>query len=257
MAPITIDGTEISSITIDGTNVKEVTIDGNVAWTAIPDKDDLYLRTTVKEISASNGDSISSVPDTTGNNSDLTGDGVYRTNAINGNDVLEYTTGDSTEDGHQVSLSSTVSPPYLISWVGNWVDVQAGSSAVGFFGISSNDPNGSIADEEAQGSGQFVMFDGAGNEGRHQITTDNPYIWTLEASNSDEFNLYVDGTAEITFSSSGSAPVFDVLAQGRRWNNLATECEIPEVLAYDYSSASDMSRSEIESYLDTVYGPIL
>ena len=39
MAPIDIDGTDVSGISIDGTDVQEVTMDGGVVWqaSAIPD----------------------------------------------------------------------------------------------------------------------------------------------------------------------------------------------------------------------------
>jgi len=252
-------GSSIGSIRLgDGSEIAEVrTGAGDALFRAIPDSEDLNIRTTITEVSGSDGDSISSVPDATGNNSDLTGDGVYRVGAFNSRNALEYSAGDSTTDGHQVGLASTVSPPYLVSFVANWTNILVGTGPNGLFGISSNDPNGSITDEDNNSGGNVVVFDGTGSGKRLTVTESNPSIWSLVAPDSSTFDIHLNGTKEIGFSGSGVAPTFDVLAQGKRYNASSTNAQIPEVLGYDYGSSSDISRSDIESYLDNEYGPIL
>jgi hypothetical protein len=121
MAPINLpNGNEVSEIVLpNGASASEVIApDGSTVFSAIPDKEDLHARYDATKLSLSDGDSVSTWEDATGNGYDLIAERspTYKTDILNNNSVVQFDSDLMTVD------FSTLSQPNTIVFVGQQND---------------------------------------------------------------------------------------------------------------------------------------
>lgn len=241
--PITYDGDEVSGITYDGDEISEVTYDGDVVFsaTAIPDSGDLHARYDATEISASNGDTVTTWGDLTGNGHDLTATGgpTYQTSVINGNPIVRY---DGVDDYHAVTFSA-LTQPVSIFLVFNYAAPNDGS-------------NHRIYD--ADNTNTFTFQDVSGSEWRLDSGS------TISGSTPDSQNhiasalhdgvsseLYIDG-AQNASGDAGADNLNGFRVGGSRFENEYANVDVGEILIYPQYKAG--IRAEVESYLSDKWG---
>jgi len=125
LAPINIDGSQVSDVTIDGDSVSQVTMDGQQVFGAIPDSA-IAQYDVNQETGYSDTDTLDPLTDFVGGfDASAISAPQYRTNVQNGNPVVRY---DGTDDGHTVPATewTTLTQPFTIISV--VVDAAQGAS---------------------------------------------------------------------------------------------------------------------------------
>jgi len=144
MAPITIDGTDVSTITIDGQDVSEITADGDVVYTAIPDSGGSHQWDTDEGSGTTLADSIGSLDGTI--NGPTWTSGVGTGNAYldyNGTgDTVDFGTGSQSEFSHFINGKGTV---------GFWVNIDDENDNYMVFGDAwRGDPSVALINNNGQ-----------------------------------------------------------------------------------------------------------
>jgi len=158
MAPITIDGTDVSTITVDGQDVSEITADGDVVYTAIPDSGGDHQWNVVE----GSGTTISDV------NGSLNADFSS----------LSWVTGAGTEDVH-----IDVSGGHAIFASSNYDFVMSGSATF-FFAIN---PDTTTA-PDSYGQSIFASTRGGSNNFSLELEDGGDWLFFLRRA---------DGTTQI------------------------------------------------------------
>ncbi len=91
--------------------------------------------------------------------------------------------------------------------------------------------------------------------GTYSASENEPYIFTMERRYNDEFNVYVNGSLEVTGSDDGTSITLDPITIGRHMNDptQTSEYDISEVIFFDKRVISS-DRDAIEDYLSQKYG---
>jgi len=247
MAPISIDGEEITGATIDGEEVQEITVDGQVAYTAGPDIPDsgLMHQYEADNLSKSDGDSVSTWPDQEGTD-DLTAGNAptYRTDEINGKPAVSY----DFSDYLSVSFS-TISTPIQHFLVAK-LDSTSENNTLLYDG-GSNFQNGVGYD-----SGSWFITDDDTNFITGGNANTNWNLWDARATFADH-ELSIDSSVVLNAPDGGvdQTGLTHTARSGRSASNNDADARIAAHLIYD-ASASGFSESDVRDYLNDKYGPL-
>jgi hypothetical protein len=221
---------------------------GIVNADTIPDADLLHSRWSPKDISATDGDRITSFNDSVGSNNFDSGDGMdYVSSGINGQPSLN---GDGSSDELVVSSwDTTISQPLTIASVGKLDTTARGSLEVLHNG---EDVAGSSVAVAYDDSGSFLQFSGSAVNGGASDT--NPHI-TIAVYNGVNSEFYIDNGSSPTATGdagsrnmpSGSSFKIANNSSGNNFDGL-----IGEVLFYD--GVPDIS--DVYNYLFDTWGPV-
>jgi hypothetical protein len=222
--PINIDGSEVTGITIDGTEVSEVTVDGQTVFTpsVIPDSGLLHnwdfgdSSTTTSFVADLKGASDLD----TGTFSSLTTINSRQAGRFDGvDDELFTTTPEINKDDAYVFV--------VAKFAGS---LPTSGDAKHVFG--KEDANG--FDFGVDGSSWNLNPFGANVSGGTADT--NPHIFEVDAENTDQVELYVDGSVVLTADDNGGNTTFGGIYIGRS-DNLSSfdygEFDVGQVLIYD------------------------
>jgi len=243
------DGSEVSEIVLpDGSTASEVIgPDGNVVFEAggdIPDSGLLHYYD-AKEISATDGDSISQLDDQQGseNLTQLTSSKqpTYRTNRINGNPTLL-----SQSDYLDVNFASNISQPYEVFFVGRFNTV-GGANYRGYDGFNNLVR---LNANDATGEDSWTQYAGSIIRGGSLDT--NIHLWTNVFNGSNSVQR-LDG-AQIAIGNSGSDSLDGLTLGNISGGGDGTDIDICWWGVYD-PTATGYSRSDVESYLVNEWGP--
>lgn len=219
-----------------------------VGGTDIPDSDLLHSRWSPDNISATDGDRITSFNDSVGSNNFDSGDGMdYVASGINGKPSLN---GDGSSDDLVVSSwDSTISQPLTIASVGKLDTTGRGSLEVLHNG---EDVGGSSVAVTYDDSGSFLQFSGSVVNGGASDT--NPHI-TIAVYNGANSEFYIDNgssptaTGDVGSRNMPSGSRFKI-ANNFSGNNF--DGLIGEVLFYD----GIPNISDVYNYLLNEWGPV-
>jgi len=244
--PIDIDGSEIQEATIDGQDVSEITIDGQQAadLNIIPDSGDLRARYDARELSLSDGQSVSSWSDSANNNdlSPVDSSPTFQKSQVGGVDAVRFDSDDLR------TTWSDLSEPYHIFMLGE------------LFGTAGSGNDDTILDGETREQHRFATDTDASGD-PWKIAQGSTALGSASDLNAHVFNilwqpsgnndsLQIDRTQNISSDLGTSAS--EGLTLGGRFNGGSIEeqsqIDIVEVLVYnsDKSSVED----DIEDYLD-------
>lgn len=200
----------------------------------IPDSGLLH-RYDATKLSGSDGDSVTTTPDLVASD-DLTGDtATLRADIIRGNKVLEF---DGSSD-HDVDLSTTISSPYDIYAVGEWINIDSGSFdyLVGAT-TSGGNTDGVFADNDGPdftaGGDGFIIGSTADTD---------PHIHLYRMGN-DEY--HIDGS--VFTGSIGTLELQSVGIAGLPRDTNQANLYWGEMLIYD-PTVGGYSVSDVKSYL--------
>jgi len=245
MAPTSIDGNEITGATIDGQDVSEITVDGQTVFEAgpdIPDGSDLHAHFDAAAISATDGDTISTWTDQTGNGFDLTAGSapVYRDSAINANPSLEFDFADYLD----VQFSALSQPNTIFAVV--QIREGIGDNNTHFIfdgrGTGRNGLNYNTSDNFSIFAGNVEVEDGSADANPHIIST------LFDGSNS---SVRKDGGASSTGNAgSDSLDGFSVGSDNDQSAN--SSVFVSEILIYPQDKSG--IQSDVESYLADKWG---
>jgi len=170
--PINIDGTNenYSNVTIDGQDVEQITIDGQDVLSAIPDS--VVAQYDARNISASDGDSITTFPSTTGN-VDASGSGTYLASDINGNPAVDFNR--SNNDDFRAQFSSSVSQRVVVFIVSK-TDVTTASNLHSV--LSPHSTRSQISDPTGNGNSDFSIDAGSNGSTSSGGVDTNPSLLT-------------------------------------------------------------------------------
>ena len=202
----------------------------------IPDSEDLYIRTSTKEINFNDGENVSTLEDLVGDN-DLTGEGTYRDEQINGNPAIDY----DLEDKHTVGFNA-ITPPFSIFGVWGWDTLTSDSDYIFDTHDIDGSADGALREDNWRGAGSDLSFS----------SDTNIHIWGIIVTNSETV-IRQDGS--VLVSGDVGTVDWDMLGLGGRGSTLNADSTFGEVLGYQ-ADKSD-SQEEIEDYLDSEWGPIL
>jgi len=238
--PNSIDGTDITGATIDGQEVQEITVDGQSVFTALklPASGDLQARYDAREITASDGDSVGSWTDETGNGFDVTGNGpVYNADAISGLPAVRF----SGADGVQLDVDFTPISPPIHYYALFRIHSTPNDGDTLFSGGTSNQTR------VFNDSGEFRIFDNNGVDVQGGTVDQNSHILSA-IFRSGEARIRIDGTEMAADTTAGSGDMSGFTMSDNRGDG--GERHIPiddvEVLLYD----GDPIPSDVEAYLD-------
>jgi len=245
MPPTSIDGTDITGATIDGTEVQEITVDGQTVFTAgpdIPDAGDLQVRYDATEISASDGDPISTWNDQTGNGFDLTAGNAptFKTGVINGSPVVRF---DGVNDFLNVDFGATESQPNHIFILAQKRTSGNNDSEPVFDGFSTDHLI------RSENDGPFWnLFAGGNPDDGLDDTNVNIFSVLFDGANSE---MRINGTVEIS-ADAGTSGLDGVTLGANRAANQFGDYDIGEVLVYPQDKSSIVG--DVESYLGEKWG---
>jgi len=238
-------GSSIGSIRLgDGSEISEVrTGAGDVLFSAstIPDSD-LYQHYQGSSISATDGDSVSTWSDDSGNGHDLTAGTAptYRTNVLNGEPAVRF---DGVDDILTASISNTQSQPFEIYTVAIFHDVSARHDVHAGAGVGGD--AGLL----------FVGSDGNFNSFAATILTDgaadtNAHLFTQFHNGQSSF-IEVDGSR--TSGDAGTRGYTDFTVGDRSGEGAKFDGDVLEIAVYSAEKTS-AERSDINSYFNNKYG---
>jgi len=146
MAPIKIDGTDITGATIDGTDVTEITVDGQTVFSASALPSSAIAQYDATQIVANNNDSINSWADTSGNANDLDSGsgGVYKTNFLDGSHPVVRTNSRQNSEFLQTSNFPNLSQPNTFFFAGRIQSIAGDANTV----IDGADTSGDATNHE-------------------------------------------------------------------------------------------------------------
>jgi len=210
-------------------------------YSAIPDSEDLHARYDATTLSLSDGDSVSTWGDETGNGHDLTAGtaATYKTDVINSNPVVRF---DGADDFLDVAFSSLSQPNHI------FIVFQLLSSSGSDFDRMHDSENANGHIWESDSSGNWRMWSGDGVVGSEADT--NPHI-ASQLYNETNSTLRIDGSQDGS-GDVGSNPLdgFRVGADADGENH--ANVDVGEILIYPQDkSAVD---SEVENYLSDKWG---
>ena len=255
MIPTSIDGTDITGATIDGTDVQEITVDGDVVFSAapsIPDIPNLIARYDARNLSLSDGQTVTSWPDEVAS-ADLSAvsNPQYMASGINGVPAVEY---DGVNDRHDGSFATTISEPYSIFLSGRLKTRNTGSPKIAY------------ADNPVPGSG-FLGFEIDNTTGSYEWKINGGIPDTLLGTNDTTAHIFSTifsggtGSLRVDSSNVGSTSArsdlndFEGISLAMREDGLEpADIEIVEVLVYNADESSN--QTQIENYLDRDLGLI-
>jgi len=206
----------------------------------IPDEDNLTARYDARELSLSDGETVSTWPDETGNGNDLSavGSPTFRASAISGLPAVET---DGTNDRLETSFGTTNAQPFHIFYLGQ---LQTTSNTQTIY-----------SDNPVPGSG-FVGLQS--NDGSYQWKINGQTDPTLGSSSTNEgiISTLIDGsnsTLRVNGSDIGTADSgandYDGLSIGGRADDLEyANIQITEILVYEVDESTN--QTDIEQYLD-------
>jgi len=200
MAPIEIDGTDITGATIDGTDVQEITVDGQTVFTAGP-PDSAVLNYDASNFASPWPNDIAGQPD-------MSITGLTSSTLINGDDGVS---GDGTNDNGQVDLPSNFEGSSLQTHTIEF-SVQFShtdeTDICGNFDTASNQfltlrANRNENDSSDAGNFRYHLEDDSGDDLRIApdsnpgINDGNLHKITIEIvdSSTNDANIYIDGSA--------------------------------------------------------------
>lgn len=211
-----------------------------LGYSAIPDSEDLQAHWDVTQESLSDGDSITTLTDQSGNGNDLSAVGSPKANA---NGIGSNTTAslDGVDDGFEWPIPSSISQPYSIFFVAKQ------NATYSFQELwRTRATNNYFADT----GGSWSVF--AGNSTIDSGTTPDTtaHVFDTFAKSTDE--LYLDGTQEASGDAGGDA-LQDTFHLGYDPDNSRfMELEFGELLLYPQDKSG--IRSDVEQYLADKWG---
>jgi len=234
MIPTSIDGTDITGATIDGTDVTEITVDGQTVFSPLPDSADILVDYDVSATTSTN-----SIPDTTGNQPDATGD-TYTTTTANGVRLAQL-----RSDTLEADFSPTISLPVTIFWVSKHVSNQ--SSAY----LWSNDEDGWHMENAGADWSYFTRNNATGAEFGTGDTNLNVFTMYIESS---RFTHRKNGTDSFAgFNTSTDSRDFIEIYFGSYSTGAGTsDIDFGRWIMYDGDKRS--IQSQVESFLAGLYG---
>jgi hypothetical protein len=214
---------------------------GIVNTTAIPDSEDLHARYDATAISASDGDSISTWSDETGNGFDLTAGTAptFKTSIINGNPVVRF---DGTDDFLDVAFSALSQPNHI------FVVFQLNSTGSATDSILDSANNSKRHAISHNGSSSYGMFAGSGIDGGSPDT--NPHIRS-DLFNTTSSSLRIDGS-QVASGDVGSESLDGFRAASRADDTDFADVDIGEILIYPQEKSG--IESDVENYLSDKWG---
>jgi len=155
MPPTSIDGTDITGATIDGTDVTEITVDGDTVFTAgLPDSADILVDYDVSATSSTN-----SIPDTTGNQPDATGD-TYTTTTANGvRTSIEFGTANTNLNVFTMYIQSS-GFTHRVNSVDTFSGLNTTNTNADFTEIYFGSYSGGAGNRSDADLGRWIMYDG-------------------------------------------------------------------------------------------------
>jgi hypothetical protein len=245
LAPINIDGSQVSDVTIDGKSVSEVTMDGQqVFGSAIPDSENIQLRYIAEDQTNqyNDGETVSTLSADVGSDLSATGNPSLNVNAKNDLAAIGY---DGSDDGHEGSLSTTFSQP-----THRFVVFQYRS-----FSGSNDYLLGTQTDTARH---DFIADSGADEYGANAATTlpggspdTNWHIATIlyDGTNS---HMRIDGT-QVASGDAGTNDYGDLSIGYLGWSNGNHSDALVTELA-DYGVDESLNERGIEQFLADKYG---
>lgn len=227
--------------------------DGTILWSGdsdgdtVPDSDNLQAHYVASSIDASDGDSVSTWPDSAGSNDATGGDPTFREDEIGGEPAVEFDATDDYLDTNYEQNTNDARSLYIVakapSGYGHWYGAydSSGDGNRTYFGVGVLGWMAAYGDELTEGN----QFDETG-----------VVIGSLVAG-SGSVDVYVDGEHKIGGSYNGVGPTgYNDFIGARNMDGSADsyfEGAIAEILRYDVEHGSS-TRSSVESYLNDKYG---
>jgi len=241
--PINIDGSEIQRATIDGEDVSEITIDGQQAadLSPIPDSEDLHARYDATELALTDGDSVSTWADETGNGYDLTAGTApsYQASEINSNPAVAFDKANSEfldVDFSALSQPNTIFAVIRTDSVGENERIWDSST-----GVNDHSFYGSGSPTDYAINAGVNLRDGAINTNNHIFTA---------LYNGSSSVLRIDGSDAVSGDAGTTA------LDGYRLASLANgrygSITVGEILIYPADKSS--IQGDVESYLSDKWG---
>lgn len=207
-----------------------------------PAKADLKMWYDATQLSLSDGGSISTWTDATGNGHDLTGTAAtYRTGQINGKAVGRF---DGVDDHLEVTFAA-VSEPFTVAFVGQLQNPNSGSGEVAVADAGGSTPTffsnkDDQWDQKVSGSSDI---DGGADDS-------NVHVFTVQYDGGGSY-FNVDGSQTASGTSDGAG--MDGFGLGARGDGTQPgQWDIGEVLFYPMGKKS--IEADIESYLGGRWG---
>jgi len=246
MPPTSIDGTDITGATIDGTDVTEITVDGQTVFSAVldvPDTANLRSHYDAKSLTGfSDGNTVSTWPDLGLEAKDLSGNGTYRSSAINGNPAIEFD-GSTTEYG-PITYSTELSQPNMI-----YVVLEHENLSGNFQIVDSSDNTADNRNLVFISQGKWAMFGGGGViEGSSDLS-----ILQITAKFDGSNSILREEGTQTASGNVGSDAKNGVFIGSRGGNDRYMDGLLGEVLVYDTDHDST-TIGEVESYLNSRWG---
>jgi hypothetical protein len=206
-----------------------------VSAKGVPDSQDLHARYDLTEESFTDGETISTLTDQTGNGYDLTASGnpTARTNQLGGNTVARL---DGSDDLFDVAFSNLAQPNHIfIAWT-------SGDGSGVFF--TSESSAGDRNEFNENGSGNWQIFAGSALEGG--ATSSGDYI-SSTLYNGTSSHIRLNGADEAT-GNAGTESLNGLMIGNSPFATDFADMDIGEILLYDADKSN--KQSEIESYLN-------
>lgn len=241
--PIDIDGSEIQRATIDGEDVSEITIDGQQTAGFVDIPDSAIGQYDATQLSLSDGDGVSTWPDSTSSGNDLSGGTpTYRENQRNGNATVDFGV---TDDILDVVYGSSVSQPNTVIVVSTFPDATAFST---LFDGDGNERHSSFIDT----NGALKYTAGSG------VTADaSPDMaWGLRSFVFDSPNSLVrlNGSDLTTGDDVGSNPLGGFQLNANVNDDHPSGAEVGEAMVYDANLSSTGELTDEEQRLADKWG---
>ena len=216
---------------------------------AIPDSGNLHARYDARALSLSDGETVSSWTDVSGNENHLSASGepTFRdatSSSVGPVPSIDY---DGSNDAHIGTFGSDVTPPYTVFFLGKY---NTGSNFTVLWGDESVPSNGFRYITE-NGSWRFGLRGANGPTGGTADTNTHIHTTLLDSGG----DWYVDGTNKININNN-SFNTTDltglVLAADNTNDTLSNygDIELVEILVYSVDEIAAGNRTDIESYLD-------
>jgi hypothetical protein len=241
LAPINIDGSQVQDITIDGQSVSEVTMDGQQVFGAIPDSADLHHGYDVRELSLSDGNTITNIPDENGDDLDSTSTGpTYKTGAFGGTEpVARFNGSDQYIEVTSANFTS-VQTAYTVFFSGSLNDSSGTQFATG----GSDDDE---FDFSSDGSNWFFYTDeGTSNYEAGGTPDENDHIFAFRGDGNNS-EIWIDNS-QVSDSPNTDTNTIDAISWGRDGSgNDYGKWDITEMLIYD---GDKLGKQKIWDHMD-------
>lgn len=208
---------------------------------SVPDSQDLHARYDATELSANDGDSISTWPDETGNGHDLTAgtSPTFKTGVIGGNPVVRF---DGVDDLLDVAFS-TISQPYHI-----WIVIQQASldsTPQTWLGSETN----SYSQLRWDNGDGFDMYAGNDPVVSNTGTTDPVIVGGLFDGSNSEYRI--NGSGETVNAGTNSLDGLTVAAN-KDGNGQGIQIDVGEIIIYPIDKSS--VANDVDQYLSDKWG---